>query len=414
MDFCWQAVVETPEPLGFNQDLFSSKLLSVPKLDDGDDSRGSAHVGGQSSILAKEIINGILTSTSLYLIKSAVTPNEWADLQKKIKVKSAQIFPRRSKRENWDDWKAAIRKKPNRLSTFGKIEGHGINDSETGAWFAVELRDFVAPLLEERFLKINEEGKYIKSLINATYGSISNPFFDFNQPLIAHPIKDIVRCVIWVMIGISNAYLSITDGIVGPLNAMLPHNAPVHLANKRYRCGRPLGDQKWSINSNNKIERTGKLVTLWNGKLLNDRLASVIPQGPFQRLIANFYIVVKGIGFAFPMHGLADCILFDCINNKEILKFRGQTLDTAHFALEAKEGDPPITPNAVRFLKERPRGEGQSLIAPPTVNFKVATIGDFQNQAKETFLAGDRQLTGLERTRQANFPILLPIDIAGK
>ena len=89
---------------------------------------------------------------------------------------------------------------------------------------------------------------------------------------------------------------------------------------------------------------------------MNDRLASVIPQGPFQRLIANFYIVVKGIGFAFPMHGSADYILFDCINNKEILKFRGQTLDTAHFALEAKEGDPPITPNAVRFLKERPRG----------------------------------------------------------
>lgn len=92
---CWMAVVETTDSLGFCQDFLMSKMtlgdLGEPTLDQ---SRGDGHMKGSAKVLLKEVKNGVLTSSSLALLKAAATPEEWTELKLLLRVKAAMIYPR--------------------------------------------------------------------------------------------------------------------------------------------------------------------------------------------------------------------------------------------------------------------------------------------------------------------------------
>lgn len=87
-DLCWYAVIDTwGEKLTFDQDLIFSKDLGPkdlsvlhPKAKETDDYTfkvDDGHIRGKFMLLLREVHNWILTSSSLHLLRSVSTNQEW-------------------------------------------------------------------------------------------------------------------------------------------------------------------------------------------------------------------------------------------------------------------------------------------------------------------------------------------------
>ena len=103
VEHCWYAVIDTlDEVLYFSQNVVYSKYLRKddhPELNTDAKTSDSfstdeGHVLGDFMLLERQIKNGILTSTTLSILKNCSSSKEWGELLRKVRIKAGMIFPK--------------------------------------------------------------------------------------------------------------------------------------------------------------------------------------------------------------------------------------------------------------------------------------------------------------------------------
>ena len=112
VEHCWYAVIDTlDEVLSFSQNVVYSKYLRKadnPELNPeaktsafGRDltssdsfSTDEGHVIGDFMLLERQIKNGILTSTTLSILKNCSSNQEWGELLRRVRIKAGMLFPK--------------------------------------------------------------------------------------------------------------------------------------------------------------------------------------------------------------------------------------------------------------------------------------------------------------------------------
>lgn len=255
--FCWYAVVDTAGvELSFDQDLLFSKYIpsDVPCLegdelvwdptnDDVEEVRiakgDETHIKGRFGLTSRHVTNGILTFASLSLLSNVASPNEWGELQSKLRVKAAMIYPKSrmvvyNGDRSFEDWQNKACQHEGSLDTYCSLKGHGVHDTRPGPWLKFPLARFISPLLKERAalkkqLKDLSPGsvsyrikdtfqRSIKGVVNTLYASMASPYFEISSPCCANQITDMARSVCWMMDKAGLGLTSITDGCESLLN----------------------------------------------------------------------------------------------------------------------------------------------------------------------------------------------------
>ena len=397
VDLCWYAVIDTCDSqLSFCQSLIYSKYLNKADKpereheahDNESFNEDDSHIKGQFMLLEKEIKNGILTSTILGLLKNVCSNQEWGELMRKIRIKSAMIYPRSQMMEyegpqTFVKWQEALRKQPRRLETIFDISGHSVQDRRPGPWVKFPLKTFISPLVEARMkLKAemksllgdpSKEAEYnkkdamqraLKGVINTVYGVLASPYFAISSPCAANNITAMARGACWMMAISSGGIKSITDGTECRLNhfnfswihnpsmntlSLLgqPHLIP---GRTRYRIKRaPLGSQgdpnvKWELTIKGQdvfLTFKGKEYTLKEAVALIEKLYKehLLYFFRFCRYIKElewawrFGIECKVFGYGYVSHGLADYLIgsFKGEGRAELIKARGHKLYDTHY-----------------------------------------------------------------------------------
>nr|YP_009306431.1 hypothetical protein [Caulerpa cliftonii]AOP19335.1 hypothetical protein [Caulerpa cliftonii] len=131
----------------------------------------SAHVSGQACLIVREVKNGVLTTSSLELLKKVASKTEWAELERKLTVKAALIYPKSHMYKDYDSWAEAVKMEQpkNQMITETTVERHCILDNPPGPWLKLEFNAFRGPLLKARKeakSASSPQEKYLKALIN--------------------------------------------------------------------------------------------------------------------------------------------------------------------------------------------------------------------------------------------------------
>ena len=103
VEHCWYAVIDTlDDVLYFSQNVVYSKYLrnddnpelNVDAKTSDSFSTDEGHVIGDFMLLESQIKNGILTSTTLSILKNCSSNQEWGELLRKVRIKAGMIFPK--------------------------------------------------------------------------------------------------------------------------------------------------------------------------------------------------------------------------------------------------------------------------------------------------------------------------------
>ena len=227
----WTAVVHTSEDLSFEQDLVFSnpdttaseirrKIIKKSYDDDGNEVQeiDRSHIDGGFCLLKRQILNGILTSNSLEILKSIATDIEWSELLDKIKVDV--IIGYRTKDKVSED--VYLQRIDTCKKGFESVNGDSEVDKRDKMWVQIDLNGFVSPFLKLRKqLKKQKKNKgdqfdlqqnACKLFINTLYGVMASPYFTTSNAILANNITDRARCGVWKIAKALGTNMSITDG----------------------------------------------------------------------------------------------------------------------------------------------------------------------------------------------------------
>lgn len=227
----WTAVVHTSEDLSFEQDLVFSnpditaaeirkKIIKKSYDNDGKEVQeiDRAHIDGGFCLLKRQIINGLITSNSLEILKSIATDDEWSELLDKIKIDV--VIGYRIKDRVFEEVYLQRIDKCNK--GFKSVNGDSEVDKRDKMWVQIPLDGFVSPFLKLRKqLKKQKKNKgdqfdlqqnACKLFINTLYGVMASPYFTTSNAILANNITDRARCGVWKIAKALGTNMSITDG----------------------------------------------------------------------------------------------------------------------------------------------------------------------------------------------------------
>lgn len=219
--------------LTFEQDLIYSKLITPNKLtalsvrvskqfhENEDD---NAHVDADLVLLRKEIINGVITSDVLEVIRKVSTNLELKEFMN-LQVVTASYWAKSDLVETPEGFIHEV------IESCGKMEYNtdfnAVLDGRSKKWFQFPLKELLEPLIAKRKavkakLKLekdpekrkvlNAEQNALKLIINTIYGILASLYFSVGNAVIADNITARARVDCWKMskcLGISQC---ITDG----------------------------------------------------------------------------------------------------------------------------------------------------------------------------------------------------------
>lgn len=227
-DNLYQIVVEGK--LSFNQDLLFSKVATQKEINkaylegfDGEGDFRDAQVRDEISkipalfaLLQQEVINAVITSDVLEVLKKVASNKELAEINN-LKVVTATFYKKSDRLDTLDEWIDCV------ISDKGKEEfknGVEYKDTRTKKWVGLKLESFIGSLISERKkLKADKENPManakqatLKLFINTLYGAVASPYFEIGNVVVANNITARARVGSWMMSKALSTSQVITDG----------------------------------------------------------------------------------------------------------------------------------------------------------------------------------------------------------
>jgi hypothetical protein len=213
--------------LSFPQDLIQSRVISENSIKNKVTDFSKLNVGEQAIkteflMLRKEIINGVITSSTLEIIDKVCSNSEKSEIYN-LTVNAAIFHYDDDYIENLEEWLEHLLQDQGRLSFS---ERYNTNmDSRTFKYTTVKLNDLLGPIVKERErLKKDKKPESqakstsLKTLINTYWGCLTSVFFNLNNTLISESVTNTTRTNLWLMSKALNLTQNITDG--GTYNPM--------------------------------------------------------------------------------------------------------------------------------------------------------------------------------------------------
>lgn len=232
---CWQIVVSGE--LKFTQDLIYSKIVSAKEINKaanagwdkafGNEIRDDdlAHIPGDFALLRKEVVNGIITSDVLKVVRAVASDKELNEIMA-LEVVTAVYYAASSRCDSVEEWLAQV--VADKGVSINKNNIHGITeDSRTRAWLALPLEGFIGRLVEtrnelkrqkkqatdpEEKARLDAKQEMLKLFVNTTYGVLASPFFLIGNTTVANNITAKARVGAWMLNKALHTRQSITDG----------------------------------------------------------------------------------------------------------------------------------------------------------------------------------------------------------
>eukprot|EP00607_Mallomonas_marina_P006348 CAMPEP_0182426788 /NCGR_PEP_ID=MMETSP1167-20130531/13305_1 /TAXON_ID=2988 /ORGANISM="Mallomonas Sp, Strain CCMP3275" /LENGTH=600 /DNA_ID=CAMNT_0024608473 /DNA_START=92 /DNA_END=1891 /DNA_ORIENTATION=- len=202
--------------LSFPQNLLYSKIVNmknaVNKLqtylmkEPENEDEEISEITGDFTVLTYELVNTVITSDILEILRKICTLNEIAEIMN-LEVQTAAFYPKSKKLEK-DQFVKEIQENPGSY-TYSK-EGRTNFDDRTRAWCEVPLSGIIKPLLNER-KRLKQEGAkhpekaglyknkqlFVKLIINTIYGVMASGFFSVGNSIVANNITGKARGYVW-------------------------------------------------------------------------------------------------------------------------------------------------------------------------------------------------------------------------
>lgn len=228
----WQMIVHTSDDLSFQQDLiFSNPYITASQIkskiikqryddneNEAEDVLERTHIDGGFCLLNRQIINGIITTSSLEVLKAVSTGKEWSELLDKVKV-DLIIGYRTKDKVTVEEY---LEKIDNCEKGFKSVNGDSEVDIRSKMWVKVPIKDFIQPFLNlrKKYKKQKEKpgDKWdllqggCKLFVNTFYGVMASPYFTTSNAILANNITDRARCGVWKINKALGTNMSITDG----------------------------------------------------------------------------------------------------------------------------------------------------------------------------------------------------------
>lgn len=257
--------------LSFPQNIIYSKVLDWKKLNkkihsilenEGDDEEDDSTDIFQSNfvLFSHEIINGIITSDILEILKKICTNQEWKEILD-FKVITAIFYEKQHEMTDVDTFLQELEK----------------NGAKSTKWLRIPINNFVNPLLQMRKgykaqkseAKTPEEKKFydskqsfLKLIVNTLYGSLASRFFSIGSTVVANNITARARGDIFLMKSVLRAFQCITDGVTYTPTVVY------RLKNGRKKPGLRYYSSHQSLESHPSIEKTSLGEVEWENEFL--------------------------------------------------------------------------------------------------------------------------------------------------
>ncbi len=196
-------------------------------------------IDAEFRLYTKEIINGVITSDILEVLRNVCNTRELASWMN-LEVISAVWYPQHKDTLSPALWAGVIKEEtengvPNEVIVEQKSNGKEIiKDNRTRYWVGIPIKDFIQPFKEKRKElkeRRNEEPKNtpkwrefdaqqnsMKLVCNTLYGVLASPYFDIGNVVVANNITAAARTAVWCLATAAGTYQSITDGGAYNLN----------------------------------------------------------------------------------------------------------------------------------------------------------------------------------------------------
>ncbi|RCJ24304.1 hypothetical protein A6770_28465 [Nostoc minutum NIES-26] len=236
VDNLWTVTVSGD--LSFTQDLIYSKLVTQTQINragvgdwdknttDPDRDDDLSHIPGDFALIRKQILNGIITSDVLRVLRAVATDNEIKQLLD-TEVVSGVAYLATNRVDSVDQWVNTVVADKGQLYNRDGKHGHS-RDTRTRCWVGLPLEDFIGKLVNERNrlkkLKKSESATEdertladakqaaLKLFINTAYGIIASPYFSVGNTVVANNITARARVGAWMLNKALHTRQSITDG----------------------------------------------------------------------------------------------------------------------------------------------------------------------------------------------------------
>lgn len=223
--------------LKHHQTLVPSKIVDNFKINENyepDDPK----IDADFRIYTKEIINGIITSDVLDVLRNVCNRSElkqWMNLE----VISAVWYPEHKCCRDPEIWNDQIKRETEQTGNQVIIEQSKdgkviVQDNRSRFWLPIPITDFIKPYKQKRSNLKRERSKHaadtseyrsldaqqnaMKLVCNTLYGVLASPYFDIGNVVVANNITAAARTAVWCLATAAGTYQSITDGGAYNLN----------------------------------------------------------------------------------------------------------------------------------------------------------------------------------------------------
>ena len=195
-------------------------------------------IDAEFRLYTKEIINGVITSDILDVLRNVCNTREWASWMK-LEVISAVWYPQHKDAEIPALWSGLIKQETeatgNDVIVEQKADGKEvIKDNRSRYWVGVPIADFIKPFKDKRkelkkqrneqlhgssdWRRLDAQQNSMKLVCNTLYGVLASPYFDIGNVVVANNITAAARTAVWCLSCAAGTYQSITDGGAYNLN----------------------------------------------------------------------------------------------------------------------------------------------------------------------------------------------------
>ena len=231
VDNLWFFNITTMEDLNYFQTLIPSfydatyEKYKSRKMDVSSKNGDLDFNSGTITILGHEIINGVLTSELLKVLKQNNSAPIYKDFIRKVGVTAGVFYPKNLKCENVDEIieKRIIKEdncnKKKKRDFDINIEGVQIvNENDCHSWTSYNLGELIIDKLRffrNQYDKGTPENEFYKLISNTIYGDQVSRFFITSNIVVANNITANARAHMWMLENSIFTNGSITDGDVG-------------------------------------------------------------------------------------------------------------------------------------------------------------------------------------------------------
>ena len=223
--------------LNHQQTLVPSKIVDNFKINEKY-SEDDPKIDAEFRLYTREIINGVITSDVIDVLRNVCNRNELASWMK-LEVVSATYYPESKNAFEPAMWSAAIKRhkqeKGNNVIVEQKPCGKEIvTDKRSKHWVGLPIKEFIKPFKDKRralkekrnqnpqdsseWKELDAQQNSMKLVCNTLYGVLASPYFDIGNVVVANNITAAARCAVWCLATAAGTYQSITDGGAYNLN----------------------------------------------------------------------------------------------------------------------------------------------------------------------------------------------------